>query len=497
MQGKITASFFVVMLACLSLCCGPAWSLTLVPQAQPVPVVMLSDLHFDPFRDPAKVQALRSAPLLQWVKILDDPDSVTAPVEFARLQTACHARGVDSSWAVIKSSLRAAHAQAPSALFVTVSGDLLTHNFDCRLKTLDPQVTPEQVSAFAAKTLAFLAEQMHATFKAAPVYLALGNNDSGCANYHQTPGSEFLRSVDASIAGEFSRAHDQAVVMRAFSERGDYSVLLPKSMHDTRLIVLQDVFASPGFAACGTEAANTDAAAQQLKWLRLQLISAKKDGQKVWVMAHIPPGVDTFASFHRYISKPETLCSGATPVMMLSSDDLAKTLTDFAGTVRLAIFAHTHMDEMKLLHSEQGLSVAAKLVPSISPVNGNKPAFLVAQVQPRTAVMLDYAVYAASDRKASSWNEEYRFSTAYHMPEYSADTVAQIASRLARDKSGTDDLSVTYRRWFLPGDDGEYARGLKAIWPSYACAVQEDGGPAFHECMCPTSAAPSDGKAAQ
>lgn len=223
------------------------------------------------------------------------------------------------------------------------------------------------------------------------------------------------------------------------------------------------------------------------------MTSAKDNHQNVWVVAHIPPGVDAYASFHKFVAKPETMCSEAKPVMMMHNDDLAATLTEFASTVKLAVFAHTHMDEIKLLHNGEGVSVAAKLVPSISPVNGNTPAFLVAKVQPQSALMLDYAVFTASDKEASSWSEEYRYSTAYRMPDYSADSVAQIASRLAKDKSGSDELSTTYRRWFLPGDDGTFASGLKAIWPSYACAVEEDGGPAFQRCMCSTAGASASG----
>ena len=114
---------------------------SLLPEPHPVSVVMLSDLHFDPYRDPAKVSALRGAPAMQWAKILSDPMSVTQTQDYLSLQTACHARGVDSSWDVIESSLKAAHTQDPEPLFVTVSGDLLVHNFECRTKTLDPTAT--------------------------------------------------------------------------------------------------------------------------------------------------------------------------------------------------------------------------------------------------------------------------------------------------------------------------------------------------------------------
>ncbi len=247
-------------------------------------------------------------------------------------------------------------------------------------------------------------------------------------------------------------------------------------MHNTRLVVLEDVFQSPGFGACGTDTAENVADAQN-KWLREQLVSAKREHQTVWVMAHIPPGVDTYASYHKFIKDPAKMCGAEPPTMMLGSDDLTKTLTDYASIVKLAIFAHTHMDEIKVLHNAQGAAIPAKLVPSVSPVNGNTPAFLLAEVQPNTAVMHDYAVYTASDAKASSWSEEYRFSRAYGMPDFSADSVSQVASRLAKDRAGTDAMSQTYQRWFFAGDNGDFARGLKAIWPGYACSVAGERRP--------------------
>lgn len=496
MKGKLFLGWCVSLCLTLGVVARAGASVTLFPQPQPVSVVMMSDFHFDPFRDPAKVPALRAAPVMQWTKILDDPDSTTQAADYAALQTACHARGVDSSWGVLESTLKAVHAQQPSPLFVTVTGDLLTHNFDCRLKTLMPDATPADVTAFAAKTVEFLAKTLHDSFPNAPVYLALGNNDSGCTNYKQSSGSPFVKEVSRAIALDFTKPSDENFAVRAFSERGDYSVLLPHSMRRTRLVVLQDVFQAPAFKGCDGEPTQ-NVVNEQNKWLREQLLAAKREHQTVWVMAHIPPGIDTYASFHKFVAAPAKMCSQDAPTMLLQSDDLARTITDFAPIVKLAIFAHTHMDEIKLLHNEQGAAVPAKLIPSVSPVNGNTPAFVVAKVQPNTAVMLDYAVYAASNVKATSWSEQYRFTTAYGMPDFSADSVSQVASRLAKDKSGTDPMSQTYQRWFFSGDNGEYARGLKAVWPGYACAITEDGGPVFQECMCPAKAEKASTKAGQ
>lgn len=465
------------------------------PHTRPVSVVMLSDLHFDPYHDPAKLAALRTADAADWARILIMPESTTQDEDYKALQKTCHARGEDSSWHVVNSALQAARAEDPAPLFVTVSGDLLTHKFDCRMHALVPSATPEDVASFAQKTVEFLALQLRQTFPGVPVYLALGNNDSGCTDYHQSQGSDFVRTVATISASGFTKARDLKTVLKAFSDRGDYSVLLPSPMNNTRLIILQDVFESPEYRDCGGKP-DAHATLDQIEWLRAQLIAAKSDHQHVWVMAHIPPGVDEFATFHRYVTSPEKMCEVKSPTLMLTSDALAHTLANFADIVRLAVFAHTHMDEIKLLRNGSGEGVPAKLVPSVSPVNGNNPAFTVAQVQPQSATLLDYTVYVANNPSAAGWTEEYRYSAAYKEPDFSAASVAQLTSALASDKEGDTDASLAYQKWFLPGDDGAYARGLHKIWPSYACATRADGETEFHNCMCsPGSAAETNASA--
>ena len=461
----------------------------------PANVVLLSDLHFDPYRDPAKVSALEGAAPKEWARILSAPASATQAAAYDALQATCHARGVDSSWSVVESTLHAAHAQTPRPMFVTVSGDLLTHNFDCRLRTLTPTASDEDVARFAEKTVAFVVLQLRKAFPGVPVYVALGNNDSGCADYHETSGSDFLRSADKSVASGFDASLEQKTVLKAFSDRGDFSVVLPHRMRHTRLIVLDDVFESEQFKDCGG-GPDPDETNQQLLWLQAQLDSARKDHQTVWVMAHIPPGVNAYASFHKYISSPDQMCAMKTPTMMLGSDALAETLAESSDIVRLVIFGHTHMDEIKLLKDGAGHVVPAKLVPSVSPVNGNHPAFTVAQLNPQTATVTDYTVYVASSKDGGSFKPEYRYSAAYGEPDFSVDSVEKLANSLAADKNGDATASMTYQRWFLPGDGGEYASGLHKIWPGYACAIVEDGGPAFQGCMCPATPAARNGAGA-
>lgn len=443
---------------------------------------MFSDVHFDPFHDPAKINALRRAPITEWPAILDKPDSATRLSAFTELQRACSVRGADSTWGLVQSSLREAVQQQPAPLFITVSGDLLAHGFVCRFHRLAPSATAGEASAFAEKTISFLAQQLHVAFPRSPIYFALGNNDSGCGDYRDSPNSQFLKSVATSFAADIPDPSNRASLAASFPHLGDYSVTLPSPVRNARLIVLQDIFESVHYFGCDARP-NGAPAAEQITWLRKQLSHARAAGQQVWVMAHIPPGVDVYGTYHRYLFAPGEACNVKQPQMFLSSEALGDTIAEFSDVIRLAIFAHTHMDEIKLIQGANG-AVPVKLVPSISPINGNEPAFVVAQVAPDTATLKDYEVYAASSAEGMGWGREYQYSAVYRLPDFSAASVKQLTSQLIDDKNGEGDISRAYERYFLTGGGTFAALGLQRLWPEYSCSLRESEPAAFHRCMC-------------
>lgn len=452
-----------------------------------VNVVMLSDLHFDPFYDPAKVDELRRAPVSAWAEILNRPESPSHLEEFTTLQTSCHVRGVDSPWSLVHTSLREAKLREPKPLFVTVSGDLLAHGFPCKFRALARDADANLLSAFSAKTVAFVALQLRLAFPGIPVYLALGNNDSGCGDYEETSDGAFLRSVATSFASDLVEPANRTSLLRTFSKFGDYSLTLPAPLKNARLIVLQDIFESALYRGCDGHT-NASEAATQIDWLREQLTAARTSGEQVWVMAHIPPGVDIYASFHRYLFAPGEACHVQKPKMFLSDEALGDTIVEFSDVVRLAIFAHTHMDEIRLLKGTDGSAVPAKLVPSISPINGNDPAFIVAQVSSQTATMKDYTVYAAANARGTGWTREYRFSETYGLPDFSAASVQKLTSELIADRTGENETSRSYERFFLTGGGAFAELGLQRLWPAYSCSLQKRDAEAFHRCMCPLDA---------
>ena len=448
------------------------------------PALLVSDIHFDPFHDPAMVQDLIKAPLSQWESILSAPPSPNQPQAFAALQQTCHAGGVDTPYALLSSSLQAMWSRQPDAKFMTVSGDLIAHAFSCKYTTLVPGSKPSDYQAFVLKTLSFVMGELRARFPGMPVYVALGNNDSACGDYQLDAGSDFLVQSAKVIALGLPPSQ-QNKVLKEFAQGGYYSVTMEAPMPDTRLIVINDVFLSPKYTTCSGKP-DPAAATAEMKWLQEELDQARRLGQKVWVMGHIPPGVDPYST----VAKLKDVCGREGPEMFLSSDRLADLLIEHAGVIRLGIFAHSHMDEIRLLEPQnsgpqapKGDGVAIKLVPSVSPVDGNNPGFIVGRVSQSSAGLQNYQVIAASNQTgiAANWSTEYEFAQTYHEAQFSPSAVKKLIAEFENDHGAKTEASRAYIRNFYAGDRSSE---LEPFWPLYVCALSHYTAKAFAACEC-------------
>jgi sphingomyelin phosphodiesterase acid-like 3 len=478
---------FIAILCCIAVAQPKSKAATPKPAAaqagaqKQVRALFLSDIHFEPFHDPGKAQQLVAAPVSQWKTILASPASYDAPARFASLQQICHARGEDASFPLYESSLQAIKTAVPDAKFITVSGDLISHSFNCKYKILFPQSTHAEYKAFVEKTIEFVLAQLRAALPAAPVYAAFGNNDADCGDYTLNPNSDFLTQTGTSISASFPAAL-QKETEHTFSAGGYYSAPLPAPLEHTRLLVLDNVFMSKNYAMCSGKPDPSGANAQ-IAWLKQQLAEARERKEKVWVMGHIPPGVDPYSTARRF----RNVCSGAEPEMFLSSDDLANTLAEFGDVIQLALFGHTHMDEMRYLKPAEGAAssrgVAIKLIPSISPVNGNTPSFTVAAIDAPSATLADYQVFAASNLTGvnASWKEEYDYAHAYREPDFSAQSLATLVKGFAADSTASTPASDAYLRDYYVRDR---SLELRPFWPEYVCAMADYSIESYKSCRC-------------
>jgi len=245
--------------------------------------------------------------------------------------------------------------------------------------------------------------------------------------------------------------------------------------------VLDDLFMLTQYGTCGGQPDRSTATAQ-IAWLRKQLDEARLHKQRAWVMGHIPPGVDVYTTF----SKMRNVCGGDAPAMFLSSDALGDVLTEYADVVRLGIFAHTHMDELRLLKAENGAKggeVAIKMVASISPVNGNNPSFTVARVDTALETLSDYAVFAASNQTGLNtlWAKEYDYSQIYHAKTFSPVALKKLIREFQDDPDAKTEASHAFIANFVVGDRSSL---IKPLWPQYVCSLTHATSQRFSDCVC-------------
>jgi len=487
MKRNQEASIFpaVFVLFCFLFFAGAALAQSPQQAITTVPALLVSDIHFDPFWDPAKLPQLAAAPVSQWKAILAAAPTPGREQRFQSLQQGCHVRGADTSFALFDSSLKAMRRPAAGAKFVTLSGDLLAHGFQCKYSALFPNSAPDAYRAFVEKTMGFVTGELGGAFPGVPVYVALGNNDSDCGDYRLDAHSEFLGVTGKEVTKDFPASERQAAE-ESFAAGGYYSVSLPAPIENARLLVLNDLFMSSNYATCAGKS-DPGAAAEQLAWLRQQLTEARANKRKIWVMGHIPPGVDLYATA-RKMSDP---CGGQNPVMFLSSEKLADTLAEFDDVVELAIFAHTHMDELRFLKEDgkgpaAGKGIAVKMVSSISPINGNNPSFTVAQLDPSSAALVDYKVFAASNQTGidARWREEYDFARSYHEAAFSSPSVSGLVAGFAADPGAKTQASRNYVEDFSTGN---LSLVLQLFWPQYVCTLSNYTAQQFRSCACPTA----------
>ena len=464
----------LALLACL-LGALPAASVAENPPAHSSSALMLSDLHFDPFSDPAKVAQLDAAPVSDWQRIFAAPDAADRADRFAALNESCHMHGEDTSYALLHSTLAAIHQQGGSVRYVTVSGDFLAHNFRCRYSKLLP--ASRNYAAFTAKTILFLMDQLRTALPGKPVYAALGNNDSDCEDYQLDVASPFFAALAESFLADVPQT-ERAAAEASFKETGSYAVTLPAPLEHARLLVVDDLYLSSKYSTCGGKRESAGSG-NLLSWLQGELAEAAKHHENLWVMAHIPPGIDPYST----IFKMRDICSGAHAELFLSDDKLTDTLTAASSSIRLVVLAHTHLDELRLLHDDrQQHEVAAKLVPSISPIHGNRPSFVVASVDNRTATLRDYRVIALGslDDPSAAWKESYRFDALYHQTNFDAPALHRLMHSFLSEPDGAASQSYLSHM-----QAGVATSPLTLFWSKYACAMTNTTEAGYRACTCP------------
>lgn len=266
--------------------CGAATNTTpITPTANNFPVVVFSDLHFNPFYD----QNLTTYPTLctsadssEWASLFQG-SAVKTP----------SAWGTDTNYPLLQLALASIKQNLGASPLVIYTGDLIGHNFaslfyqHCEGLTPPESPSPQQVAAmqaFTDKTVAFVTAQIRASVGNLPVMFAVGNIDSYTS---YGPDSTFLSNTAETFYTQFLNGTvDRQTFLNTFTSGGYYSA----QPLGPQLLVI-GLNTNP--FALGIPGDNDSAVAAQLDWLDSTLASAQAAGQNVWLLMHVPPGLNT------------------------------------------------------------------------------------------------------------------------------------------------------------------------------------------------------------
>ena len=423
------------------------------------PWIVLSDLHFDPFTQPRLVDRLATAPPERWRAIFATGEA-TAP----------SGTGSDTNDALLESTLDGAHAAVPDPRVVIIDGDFLAHGFRAKFDRTAKVHDDTAYRSFVDKTIGFLAWELQTAFPRARLLPAIGNNDSYCGDYQSTPHDAFLARMGADFAASVG-AGDPSAFITQFSTGGYYTVPLP--VGNAQAIVLNDVFWSANYKnACGDPKA--DPGGDELGWLQATQ-TAMPSGTPVWIIAHIPPGVDVFSTLHA--------TSGSSPVMFLADRFNSEFLTslDSRSAVVMSIAAHTHMNGFRIIGPDASTPRAPMLVvPSVSPSLGNAPSFTVVDVDASVAWVVDQQVYILSKIKdAWMWHREYDFDSVYGRGAIDAAHLSSVQQAIFGDER----VRRRFEEYYQSGDG--IAPITDTTWRAYWCADVALTGTAYTACAMP------------
>jgi hypothetical protein len=430
---------------------------------------LISDFHLDPFDPPELAARLAAEPVENW------------PAVFATIaEQAMSPWGRDTNHALFASSLAAFAKSAAETDFAIVPGDFLAHEFETKAAAaLGVDQRDEKVRDLAINTTLFVGDSLARALPDKPIILALGNNDSDCGDYEITPGGRYLaetREMIRRLAGADLVAAD---FDETYSAGGYYAVRHP-GLPETLILVVNDVLWSANYEdACGS--GGEAAAEAMLIWLGDALASQRAEGGAVWLVHHIPWGIDPYSTAH---SREPTCTAKVVPFLREPyAGSFIGLLREYKDIIQASYSGHVHTDDYRLLVDDKaGVLGLQKIPPAISPIYDQNPGYQIVSYDLKTGVPTDFSTYYLANLDSASlavpgdWRFEYTFTEAYGVPHYSPDGVAEMVKKVEAGGATAE----TYRRLYMVGHDMLPEKDL----PAYICAMTKLEQEDFTECYC-------------
>lgn len=435
-------------------------------------VLLISDIHFNPFYDPAVVPELRAASHgSEWAAIFEKSGvkTLSPPKQ-------------DTNYPLLRSTLDAIASVEPDPQVVLVGGDFLEHGFSAAAlqaagKKVGAAPIDPDVASFAGKTIEFVASLLRQRFPNAQILATVGNNDSACGDYEVGPNESFLETMANAFAPS-SRIDD---LVPQFSHAGNF-VARMQGIRKLRVVAFDDVYWTSRYRnACGTTS-DSDLTRDELDWLRAALRKSQEAGEKVLLLNHVPAGMD--ASGIALSKDPASFCKSRKFAGMLKTNEnseFLQLLSEYRATVTADVAAHTHSNGFRVYgRAGDADPIPALVVPSVSPVHGNNPAFQIMRMARASAEIEDVVTYTLDLSAASpQWKQASDFQTDYRVPNLSGKNLAAAADRLR----GSPDQDASFVLRMTSGAQ-PFADLIMPGARAFVCEIASMDEASFGQCFC-------------
>jgi hypothetical protein len=360
----------------------------------------------------------------------------------------------------------------PDPPVVIIAGDFLAHDFPEHFASAEPSAPPKSYDRFVDNTIAFLAAEFAALYPAAQFAITIGNNDGFCGDYRSTPGSPFLRHEAEAWAPLVEHGTAPPRFVRDFSVGGYYAGWLPVA--STQIVSLNGVPWSTWYEnTCG--AAGSDPGAAELDWLAATLKSSSPAHRLI--LLHIPPGMDEYSSMR-----------ANKPVPFMREQYVRRLLAIIAGDASASgiILGHMHHASFEIVGPGDGSGLPAIVVPSISAVQGNNPAFIAARLGGAGGAIADTTTYVLPLGASSvGWKAEYSFDSAYGLSAFDTPNLTKLQATLAADLNVRTAFNAYYN------SESTTAMISPPTWPWYWCGHVNLYADAYASCVSKLVPTPS------
>ena len=395
------------------------------------PVLAFSDLHFNPLydTDPVLINKLVAADPSQWASIFAT-SKITTLSPFAS----------DTNYPLLVLTMESIKKNLGASPMILYTGDLLGHGISYWLGQYTGITDPAVIQQFSTNTASFVTEQIRSAVGKTPVFFAVGNCDSYTG---YGPDSVFLsKTADFYYSNMLNSSGDHQAFLASFQTGGYYSV--EPAGTNVMVIGLNTIAFSPSVQNADGSEINAAAVDAQLAWFDTRLAAAKAANRKVWLLMHAPPGADEGTT------AKSVQANGHLPssTMMWEPNYQAsfmQILSKYPGLISMTLAGHTHMDEYRIMMPGNVLEI----VPGISPVFGNDPAYKIFDVDRLTLAPADYsAVHCNLAVAPSTFSDYYKYSDVYPLKGSLGKSLEALYPGLPADSA----LQALYRGYYYSGN---------------------------------------------